>query len=1001
MIKEKMFSKVGHVVQCYLRFLILLQLQIADDQQPFFSIYRTEVGEFALSDALSDDQLMEMCRKEGDHKGNLKFLVQHSSAPVHLPPPPSRPIVANHVPPVLPYPDSFRSPSHRGRSTKSNHETMSSTSDIDQIVVQTPDDQEQYERERNRNTIRPAQQPFHSQQQFGSPVPASPRRPGLMHVREPSPAGSRRPISPIRTFPTVEAGTNPSSVPTFFGDRNWSGTTPLLFSPSGMYPDDNSIMSPPHRNRHAHSPSDSAADRERVSEANERQQQLQAENQARNARRDDRSKDVSKRRVRHGDNAEAPSKRTGDPWVLVPSPNAPKPVQHPSSSQPTPNSSESTVKYGGPYGQNLYPSRPAPVTGPPRHPPPPIPPSSESGRQGRRPAQQVPPNWAIKFVPGDKSDQRPGRLSNAKSMDNLRMGNFPFSSSSAIPPKLNQSLSRPSSDKLRETSAMQASFMYMDSSPRRDPQSPGLARSYDPRNVNFSPTAYAPTRPSPMNTSQNPASFGQSPSTQPRPLPTHAPTPNPSYLSPNSGPWRQSPEDLYPRPHSAQDDIGASPVPPRPRPLPTIGANASSSSTNSWVDVEAALDPEESRSPRVVSPRHPYAHAASQSMRSLPSTSSASKTSGGSTSSTLTDSTEVQTVTNESLGTLDRSDFNVEKHSDPPKSFVQIQDSPISPYNGDSESGGPTVTRAEREELSWIACRLPSASSSDGTLKPIGTSGRGVDVAPPSLSREGSSTSTRSTLITDEEDGRYSDDDDDDKSLWNKPLRPDEPKRPNLTLDTEAGKTPTTASMPTAFSRGSPHLTPAQAKGIPFPPPPPPDFPPPPPPAVRIRRPTPGKTGEKGSRANRESQFIRASQKTAMSRPLPEEITDHIEAYFPDHDVDKPLIDSSSGGSSPTAVEPSGKAFQNLPSDKDKKVSRHKKSIRYVASEAKKRIDQSLRGDASCVTNNLRRRNTKLWGGKLEEVTTAQAQAISTLPESPTNPTPKRESALISRKCTS
>ncbi|OCB88556.1 hypothetical protein A7U60_g4259 [Sanghuangporus baumii] len=979
MIKEKMFSK----------------LQIADDQQPFFSIYRTEVGEFAISDALSDDQLMEMCRKEGDHKGNLKFLVQHSSASMHLPPPPSRPVIANHVPPVLPYQDSFRSPSHRGRSTKSNHETISSTSDIDQVVVHTPDDQEQYERERNRNTIRPSQQPLPTQH-FGSAIPASPRRLGLMNIREPSPAGPRRPISPIKTQP-VESGTNTSSVATFFGDRTWSGATPpLTFSPSGMYPDDNSIMSPPDRNRHAHSPSDSAADRERISVQNERQQQVQAEKEARYAR----NKEAGRRKAKPVDHTDTFSKRTGDPWVLVPSPNAPRPVQHSSSSsQPSSHPLDGPGKYG-PYGQGVYSSsRPnlPQVVGPPRHPPPPVPPSSESGRQGRRPAQQVPLNWANKCVPGDKTDQRPNRLYNAKSMDNLRMGNFAFTSSSAVSQKINQGLSRPSMDKLRETSISQASFMNMDSSPRRDPQSPGLPRSYDPRNASFSPTAYAPTRPSPMNTTQNQGSFGQSPSTQPRPLPTHGPVPSSSsnyYLSPNSGPWRQSPEDVHPRPHSVQDDIGASPVPPRPRPLPTIGANSTNSSTNSWVDVETALDPEDSRSPRVVSPHHPYAAPSSQSMRSLPSTSSAAKTSG-SLGSTLTDSTEIQTVTAESPGSprrvpLDRDDLNAERRSDPPKSFVQIQDSPV--YDGDNESGVPTLTHEKREELSWISSRIPSASSSDGTLKPIVGPVRGPDLAgtaPPSLSREGSSTSTRSTLVTDDDDGRYSDDDDDDKSLWNKPLRPDEPKRPNLTLNTEAGKTSTTPGLPTAFSRGSPHLTPAQAKGIPFPPPPPPDFPPPPPPAVRIRRTTAGKSGEKGSRSNRESQFIRASQKTAMSRPLPEEITDHIEAYFPDHDVDKPLIDSSSGGSSPTAVEPSGRAFQNSSSDKDKKSSRHKKSIRYVASEAKRRIDQSLRGDSSSISSNLRRRNTKLWGGKLEEVTTTQAQAISVLPESPTNPTPK------------
>ncbi|EJD03987.1 uncharacterized protein FOMMEDRAFT_121406 [Fomitiporia mediterranea MF3/22] len=1030
MIREKMFSK----------------LQISDDQQPFFSIYRTEIGQFAIGEALSDERLLEICRMEGDSKGTVKFLVQHSSATVHLPPPPPRSLVANHVPPVLPnYQESgFRSPSRRAQSTKSNHETMSSTSEpfvVDQMPGNegsVSDDLDQHERERNRNTIRPSpQQALHSQY-FGSSVPASPRRLGSANIREDSPAGSRRPMSPIRI--EVGLGTS-SSAATFLPDRSRIGITtptpPLTFSPSVTYFDDNTILSPSIRKKHTHSASDAAADRERLLEMNERQQQ--AEREARQGRRDERKQDQGKRRPKATDYPDGSSKRTQEPWVLVPFPatgknerpstseaaarstsNIPRTGQHAST---TPYPATHNLDPGGryqPYTQGLYSSSRGnlpQVPGPPRGPPPPVPSSNEGARHQRPPGQPVPPNWAIKWV-GDKTDQRSlqakqSRLLGAKSMDNLRINNLSSPSSNASSRKTGQNLTRPSVNGLRDTTSnSSASFMNMDPSPsRRDPQSAGLPKSYDSRN-NLSPTTYVPSRSSPMHPSQTQGDFGQSPQSHYRPLPVQGQYMGSglNYLNTPSqySASRQSPEDLYPRPRSALDDIGASPAPPRPfRPLPTTGGPS-----NYMLELEAALDPDDSRSPRVASPHHPYAAPTSQSLRSLPSTS-LSQTSGKASSSTLTDSTspsDTQTVIGDpssgqntrGLGILlspdsprrtpvDKIDGASQESSDTPKSFVSMtQDSPV--YDGDNESSSLTLKRGEHD---WISTYLASTSSSEGTVKVSDRSSRGQDkqyadavpglgAAPFRLSKEISSSSistTRSTTATDE-GGCESDDDDDVGSLW-QPAKHTEPKRPTLSVDTESGKASSMSGMG-IISRSSPHLTPAQQKGIPFPPP---DFPPPPPPAVRRRR-TNGKTGEKGPRSNRESQFIKASQNSAMNRPRPEEITDHLEAYFPDHDVDKPLIDSTSGGSSPTAAEPSGRGFQSSAADKDKK-SRHKKSIRLVASEAKKKIDSTLRADASALSSNLRRRNTKLWGGKLEEVTASQVPSVPPVPESPTTLNPK------------
>ena len=58
-------------------------MQISDESQAHFSIYRTEVGSFAIGDALTDEHLFELCRDQGDSYASLKFMVSHTSAAVH------------------------------------------------------------------------------------------------------------------------------------------------------------------------------------------------------------------------------------------------------------------------------------------------------------------------------------------------------------------------------------------------------------------------------------------------------------------------------------------------------------------------------------------------------------------------------------------------------------------------------------------------------------------------------------------------------------------------------------------------------------------------------------------------------------------------------------------------------------------------------------------------------------------------------------------------------
>jgi mitogen-activated protein kinase kinase kinase len=111
-------------------------------------------------------------------------------------------------------------------------------------------------------------------------------------------------------------------------------------------------------------------------------------------------------------------------------------------------------------------------------------------------------------------------------------------------------------------------------------------------------------------------------------------------------------------------------------------------------------------------------------------------------------------------------------------------------------------------------------------------------------------------------------------------------------------------------------------------------------------------------------------------RPPPEAVYERLEHYFRNHDLDKPVIEATSGGTSPTSTEPVAPPQAAVMTNYDKereKLKRSKKSIRYVAEDAKRRIDRTS-AYAECY---LKKRNTKFWGGKLEEVTTHQAKSSS------------------------
>ncbi|KAI9461832.1 MAP kinase [Boletus coccyginus] len=146
-----------------------------------------------------------------------------------------------------------------------------------------------------------------------------------------------------------------------------------------------------------------------------------------------------------------------------------------------------------------------------------------------------------------------------------------------------------------------------------------------------------------------------------------------------------------------------------------------------------------------------------------------------------------------------------------------------------------------------------------------------------------------------------------------------------------------------------------------------PDYVPQPQPQPRLRDPRP--------RAARDGHKSTFEEYTWAHRPPPEDVYDRLEEFFPEHDLDKPVIEANSGGTSPTAADP---AYGITPNDRERINVRGKKSIRIVAEEHKKRLDRTSRAESSY--GNLLRRSTKLWGGHVEEVTTSQKKPTISKP---------------------
>ncbi|KAJ6575023.1 hypothetical protein B0H19DRAFT_623877 [Mycena capillaripes] len=837
----------------FIRECVFTKLNIHDDDQAHFSIYRTEIGSFAIGDALSDDRLFELCRERGDDKGSLKLLVSHSSARVHEPPlpPPALSPTSTILPPFVPFHGPLQP---RRRRSRSRTGSVSSTSE--NLPPEAAGyDADQDDRPRANGLVVPNGLP---QTRSVSPIPSRsssplPRR-GLLYDKHGNlvpPPPPPPPLSPNRsTFSVTDDNITPP------------GTQIRVPVPDT----EEEEPTPQRRNRP--------------------QQRTHV--------------DTSSRRPRakppaQSDIEESPSAE----WVMINGSHDPDHPPTPIDVRSSPSSaararqqlSPSRYKASSPYGRALA------IPAPPRNAPPPVPATSPDTRMPPlRPAgQPVPSNFPVTYKRPDRGELKVSAMptsssaswrrfaNGSKSMDNIRA--FALSSH---PTNLQPAGGRHTS---RQAPPV----------PRRDPllsagtptSALGTPKSFESRQI----------RPLPIQGGSHTTVHEFSPGYGTRTPGGQSAT----LMSPS--------HDPYPRPQSTT--FGE----PIPSPNQRYQRQFQTSGFGSNLETDYG------RFPRAPSPTHPFP-------TSLPYRTS-------------------------------RPDVrSSDRHSDPlqspvsPRSprFVTRDQRPGSSSSTSDNPGLPEITTSTlSEDVRWAASGLfPEPDS--GTLMPETRT-----FIPP---QNGAMMNANGTMISTRSFDSESSDDS-GGGTWMvaptaEPPTSERPKsilrRPPLTVQTDSNgfKPPSQhATFAAGSTPASQHRTPSPSAPVPQP-------------APRSR------TTKAGMR---ESMFTAREEDTWAPRPPPEDVYERLEDFFPKHDLDKPVIEMPSGGTSPTATSAEVPA-PPMPPPSGARV-RGKKSIRLVAQERKRYIDRTSRVGGDELTAIQRKRSTKLWGSRVEEVDT------SNLPESP------------------
>lgn len=152
----------------------------------------------------------------------------------------------------------------------------------------------------------------------------------------------------------------------------------------------------------------------------------------------------------------------------------------------------------------------------------------------------------------------------------------------------------------------------------------------------------------------------------------------------------------------------------------------------------------------------------------------------------------------------------------------------------------------------------------------------------------------------------------------------------------------------------------------------------------------------------RRTSFARRERGDWAFRPPPEQLYDQLDDFFPKHDLDQPVLDPNTAlaPTSPQTSSPRGDVTPmsalsapapavNTISGVGRSRMQHKKSIRIVAQDRKRFLERAAetadRRKAGATDLN-RRRSTKLWGGRVIEVTPGTEPLIAST-DSPTSAT--------------
>jgi len=847
--------------------LTLVQLNIFDEDEFHpYSIYRTEIGSFAIGEALSNESILSLCRDQADSKGSLKFFVSVASAAAHEALSSNQPVEQHTIPPILPSMVSVNPLSYNKRRSRSRNGSLSSQSENKDGYDADLDNADRDNKSVTR--IAPLQSGITiSSSASASQSQTSRRRPSAVHARPSSPLvleqstpsqssawGHRREEKYVHaTPPVLPAGPPPlSPMQTSFSspDESHPSMLPLRYPP-GL------------------SNSDIVVDREIAAKVSEpldnSTQPIIPENRP------------STSTSRENGQMRRPYDEDEVTWDPTSTSSAIRTTDDPERISPsTSRSSRPQLASGGHF--RPYTSR-RPI-------PPPISGLQDTRTPQQRTGRQQPlPFSYVAYWKGEEVVSKKPSLSSK---------NFPLGRS-AMKPK--------SMDNLKSASPTSASNWR--NAPPALPTRPSGQIGYSPSSnlsVSGTPKSYERmsfVRPLPAQGSPLPTSteFGPTPAgDQTTRFPTN----------------RTSPiQDPFPRPSSAAGDTNTSPTNVYPK--LTLSGHGS------------MLDPGDSRrSPRAMSPhRGSPLSGGLNGPRSRPNNYS----------DPSDRSSDIQSGQETSTSTPPRTPVSPQSPPQEQKNIV-FDSSLSSPVDNDNKHS-ETITYDTRRRL----VELSNRSNPDDAV----TSRPQIVVlsqATPPLPQLGSK-------IADDDDDEESDD---GGGTWIVPpgANPKSP-RPQLNVqieDTSPLTSATRSSNRSEFAKDTTGLLRRDALSS----------------KVPQRRP--------------QSIFVDDNDDSWASRPPPENIYDHLEKFFPTHDLDKPVIDTSGD------ISPTTETVEALPPVNDEKSRiRAKKSIRIVAQEHKKRFDRTSKADISYANNVLRKRHTKLWGSRLEEVTTARSMASS--PESP------------------